>query len=405
MTPDFTTLDTWVLAGQSNMQGGGLLTDALPPDERVWSFTSAGVWAVASEPLHRLWESYTPINQALMRHQCNMFPLWRNESLLRLSDAELAVICARDNPRGAGLGLAFGRTLAEALGRPIGLIPASHGGTTLRQWSQHRKAEGGRSLYGAMLDRIQRAGGRLRGVLWYQGESDVGDPDVATYGDRLAAWIEALRADTGQPDLPVLVVQLGRLAGPASGAAARGRGAMRLREAFGRLPERVPHTACASAIDLELMDSAHIGAAGLVRLGERLATLALRLLDRPGELPGPRVTGVQAVAGSFLESRLGLGRLRVTCAGVTGGWQPAHNVAGFEICTADYQPHPDYYVINADVDPDDPSCFQLLTNAPVPTDGSVLAGYGVGAAPYCNAVDGADLPLCTFLPVVPAPAV
>ena len=39
-------LDTWVLAGQSNMQGRAWLRGALQPDRRVWSFTSAGAWEI-----------------------------------------------------------------------------------------------------------------------------------------------------------------------------------------------------------------------------------------------------------------------------------------------------------------------------------------------------------------------
>ena len=66
MPPDFSTLDTWILAGQSNMQGIGLLDTALPPDDRVWAFTMAGNWEVATEPLHPLWKSYTPVHAELM---------------------------------------------------------------------------------------------------------------------------------------------------------------------------------------------------------------------------------------------------------------------------------------------------------------------------------------------------
>ncbi len=34
-------LDVWVMAGQSNMDGNGLLNGSLKPDERVLNFTSA----------------------------------------------------------------------------------------------------------------------------------------------------------------------------------------------------------------------------------------------------------------------------------------------------------------------------------------------------------------------------
>ena len=60
-------IDAWILAGQSNMEGIGELAEALVPSERVWSFTSAGRWEIAAEPLHRFWESFTPIHQLLVR--------------------------------------------------------------------------------------------------------------------------------------------------------------------------------------------------------------------------------------------------------------------------------------------------------------------------------------------------
>ena len=59
--------DVWVLAGQSNMQGCGWLEGVLQPDPRVWTFTSAGEWQIAAEPLHRLWESFTHVHQDFMR--------------------------------------------------------------------------------------------------------------------------------------------------------------------------------------------------------------------------------------------------------------------------------------------------------------------------------------------------
>ena len=34
------------------------------------------------------------------------------------------------------------------------------------------EGQGGDSLYGGMLRRFELAGGRVKGVLWYQGESD-----------------------------------------------------------------------------------------------------------------------------------------------------------------------------------------------------------------------------------------
>src|SRR3954447_4942901 len=46
--------DLWVLAGQSNMEGVGDLTDVQPSDPKVHSFDLTDNWLIAKEPLHTL---------------------------------------------------------------------------------------------------------------------------------------------------------------------------------------------------------------------------------------------------------------------------------------------------------------------------------------------------------------
>ena len=98
-------LKVWVLAGQSNMEGCGLLQGVAEPNAGVWSFNSGGAWELASEPLHRLWESYTPVHQDLMREGG---PDWTAGK----TDEELAQDATTGRTHGAGLGLAFGTALA-----------------------------------------------------------------------------------------------------------------------------------------------------------------------------------------------------------------------------------------------------------------------------------------------------
>ena len=55
------------------------------------------------------------------------------------------------------------------------------------------------------------------------------------------------------------------------------------------IPERLPHTAVVSAIDLDLDDLGHVGTPGLKRLGRRLALIALRnLYGQKGGRPKPQ---------------------------------------------------------------------------------------------------------------------
>jgi sialate O-acetylesterase len=383
MRPDPASLDCWVLAGQSNMEGVGRQADSLPPDESVWSFSSAGAWERAQDPLHRLWESYTPVHLDISREGCAP-EQWPGDEKVRADWAQNRA------GNGAGLGVAFGQALAAATGRPVGLIPAAHGGTSLEQWSQTKKDQGGHSLYGAMLDRIRKSGGRLRGLLWYQGESDATPEAAPTYLDRMAAWITAVRADTGIADLPVLLVQIGNLVQPEPTMFGAEPWDM-VREALRRLPEVVPHCTVTSAVDLGLTDCIHINTPGLHRLGRRLARQALALTE--GNLPtGPRVERVER-AGAWSN---GLPLVRVACSGVTGAWQPEQHLGGFAVYTPDHQPHPSVLVLNAERDPDDPTAIRVLLSAAI--DDQTRLGYGLGLNPYCNAVDEADLPLPAFWP-------
>jgi sialate O-acetylesterase len=380
----------WVLAGQSNMQGCGWLAGALQPDQRVWSFNSAGKWQTAEEPLHRLWESFTPVHQDFMRP-------WLLEADKELTDAELARREDETRVGGAGLGIAFGRAMADATGRPIGLLPAAHGGTSLDQWSPKLKHLGGRSLYGAMLQRIERSGalasGRLRGILWYQGESDATTVDLArAYAERFDAWVAAVRADTGIADLPVIAVQIGRVIEPPDRSGVW-PGWDLVREALADLPHRVAHTAVTSSIDLPLVDLIHVDTPGLIRLGGRLARLALRLTQQPDLEPGPRVEHI-AWAKTPAGAR---NAIRVRFGGLTGGWAARDNIRGFDARAPEPAYRAPLFVVNAWVDDAQGGGTDVIVLLNRPEDG-VRLGYGLGVNPACDLVDEADMPLCAFLP-------
>ena len=371
--------DIWVLAGQSNMEGVGALRHALPPDERVWAFTSAGAWEVAREPLHWFWESYTPVHRELRR--ATLTP-----PDLALSDEQLASRERATRTHGAGLGLAFGKAMADGSGHPIGLIPAAHGGTSLAQWNPAFKRQGTHSLYGAMLDRIAKAGGSLRGILWYQGEAEGWNPDeAATYRTRFIDWVEAVRRDTGHTNLPVLTVQIGNTTLPPNEEAWN-----QIRLAQYEIPLLTPNVTVTSAVDLGLVDPIHLHAESLKRLGRRLARQALALADgRLDVAAGPRVVSAEMIPGER-----GFGLVRLVCSGVTGGWQPADHLGGFSIHDAAGHPIPGNALFRVCRDPEDPGAIRLWTNQPL-REGDCVA-YGMGLNPACTVVDEADMPLCAF---------
>ena len=147
--------DLWVLAGQSNMEGVGDLIDVTPPNPRVMLLGMDGHWGMAEEPLHWLVDSPDPV------HSGNP-----------ADSATRSAHVHKNRPKGAGLGLPFAVAHGRITGVPVGLVACAHGGTSMEQWNPSKKEQGGHSLYGSMLRQVKAAGGKVKGVLWYQGESD-----------------------------------------------------------------------------------------------------------------------------------------------------------------------------------------------------------------------------------------
>ena len=353
--------DLWVLAGQSNMEGVGGLVDVETPSPFVRSFQSRERWAVAEEPLHWLEESPRPVHHRLRG---------------------LAPLSGEPGPRdparstGAGLGLTFAKARHARTGVPIGLIPSAHGGTSMQQWDPALRALGGESLYGATCERVRAVGGRVAGILWYQGESDANPADAARYKDRLTDLVGAFRADLGQPDLPFYYVQIGRYIADPLPAAVEGWNG--IREAQRTWSGTLPHTAVVSAIDLELDDSIHIGTRGLRRLGGRLAGAA------DGH-PGPDLASARIEADGW--------RVRATLRDPRGGLRSLGRPSGFTVRDARGELLRVIHKITLDGD----AAILHLTADVLPPRTSLW--YGWGLDPYCNVTDEADAALLAFGPI------
>ena len=352
--------DLWILAGQSNMEGSADLVEVETPHSLVHSFQSREEWATAEEPLHWLGESPRVVHHAI-------WGLTKPET-----------IPPRDPQRtkGAGLGLTFAKELVEKAGVPIGLIPAAHGGTSMQQWDPALRDRGGESLYGATVERFRAIGGKVAGILWYQGESDANSSDAAQYQQRMTALIQAFRDDFGQPDLPFYLVQLGGWVNdPALDLIT---GWNRVRETQRTLPETLPNVATVSAIDLGLDDGIHIDTVGLKTLGKRLAAVAL------GQ-PAPALKSAAWEADN--------GWLRVSFENVSGGLQAPGRPIGFSLRAADGRELPLIYKIALDG-----SDALLKITDPAGLPGANL-WYGWGLAPYVNITDATGAAMPAFGPV------
>jgi len=220
----------------------------------------------------------------------------------------------------------------------------------------------------------------LKGVAWYQGESDTGS---AGYADRLLAMMAGWRRQFGQPDLPFAIVQLAGFGTPATTPGESGWAD--LREAQRQVALRDGHAALASAIDLG--DPLDIHPGEKREVGRRLAR-AMRVLAYRDTAPasGPQAATVAPAAN---------GGATVTFTGVTGALHTRSGATaiGFEMCGQAAN-----------------SCRYAAATAAGSTvtlagDGRPVARvrYLWADAPTANLFDEAPLPAGPFeLPVVPA---
>jgi hypothetical protein len=252
--------DVWVIAGQSNSAGYGRGAYYDPAELGVHLFRNSGWWALATHPM--------------------------NDS----SDTLHAVNRESANPAHSPY-LHFGRVLKQALGHPIGLVQTALGGSPLSRWNptEHGNAADA-DLYSNMLACVQQAGGGVKGVLWYQGESDANDEMAGTYQARFIAAVQAWRAALGQPSLPVITVQLNRVYSSIGDAERSARGWSVVREAQRQTPHALGNVAVVPALDLPLSDLIHTSPAGNMLLGERMARAALgAAYGRAGSYLAPEV--------------------------------------------------------------------------------------------------------------------
>jgi sialate O-acetylesterase len=101
----------------------------------------------------------------------------------------------------SAVGYWMGLDLSEKFNVPIGLIQATHDGTSIDHWEHTDGGTG--DDYDAMVKAIQPLA--IKGVAWYQGESNGGD---SAYQTELTDMINEWRADWGISPLPFGIIQL-----------------------------------------------------------------------------------------------------------------------------------------------------------------------------------------------------
>lgn len=337
--------DLWVLAGQSNMVGRARIEEPYARDPRVRLFTLQGDWKLAAHPLHE-----EPLPPGVTRP-------------------------------GHGPGLEFARALVAANNVPIGLIACAKGGTSMDQWSPDAGGTGRNALYANLLAQVKLAGGRVTGVLWYQGENDSGPEPSAVYQRKFLALVSRLRADLGRPDLPFLYAQLGRLANEVQKFYSEWNV---IREAQRTAEALIPHSRLVATVDLDNGDYIHLGRESQDRLGRRFAQAA----QGRG---GPRFVAARWTSPT---------ELRVRLAGVNGELRaPGGRLFGFEATTGGGQRRLLFFRTTYDAATSEIVLHANRDSSNRATPEELDLWYGRGHDPICNLTDALDLALPAFGPV------
>jgi sialate O-acetylesterase len=200
--------EVWLCSGQSNMEMAvGTFTAGAQPESASDPALAEEI-KTAAYPTLRLF-------RVEKKHQppdvvSDGWTECRGEALARFSAASFF----------------FGRELHQTLGVPVGLIESNWGGSRIEEWISdaayaplekilgtdvpptfERDAKLVSRDYDDMLEPLVPFA--LRGVLWYQGESQIiAYHDGLRYADKMNTLVTSWRAVWSQPDLPFYSVQL-----------------------------------------------------------------------------------------------------------------------------------------------------------------------------------------------------
>ena len=367
--------DIWILAGQSNMQGVAKPKENYPKSKFVNMLSLVEKWEPATIPLHRMKNTELPVFVDLYRKY--------------ITDEEaksILEITKINNYWGVCSGRFFADELYKKTSVPIGLIPCAWGGTTLQQWNPEQYYKGKPSLYGIMLQKVKEAGGRVHGMLWYQGESDalVADEKIpATYKDRFKKFVSAVHKDIGE--IPVITVQLGRTLEASPEIA---RYWQMIQENQRLVAEESDDVFMVPAFDYDLNDPIHISYQAQKKLAHRLARIALPLVN--SGLPSDK--GIRLKSVKYKKPNI----IAVTYEGVKGKLQSKGRPYGFELRINNGKT-PVEKIYRIEFSKDDPQTILLYSLYDFPKNSQLV--YGPGANSYVNIVDSDNMSIPVFGPL------
>ena len=194
--------DLWLLGGQSNMEGAGVVTEQdeyykTHTDEKVRAFYMEDEWRPAVPLLHRIWKS---------KDKCivDVWKGYRENSLWKEYDLKNPDY-PYENYHGVGPGFSFALEMYKITGVPQGVIPCGIGGSSLVGWSPDADKE---NYYSAMIRRLKECGGNARGLYWDQGESECTSDGVEDYHSKMKVLVSAVRRENYNENLAIVFNQI-----------------------------------------------------------------------------------------------------------------------------------------------------------------------------------------------------
>ncbi len=245
-------------------------------------------------------------------------------------------------------GYFFARLVNKALGIPVGLIEANKGGSRVEswltkenlqkytndptdsleivkrwpQWDYHRSLLWGNGTFNPILNYT------VKGILFYQGCSNVGDPGNQ-YSERLKLLVNQWRQQFGLGEIPFYFVQIA----PYHYDNVDGDWGARLREQQYRASQIIPNSGLVCTNDCVYpYESTQIHPTQKQKVGERLAFLALN------EQYGKK--NIIAKSPSYKEMKIKNDTILLHFIDEFGGLSRFEDIQGFEVAGADRVFHP-----------------------------------------------------------------
>ena len=312
--------EVWIASGQSNMFW------------RLVETRDKAALQAPENPAFRFYHSEPKVEtprRAYTDEQCDILKSGK------LYQGSWSVSSPESSRRMSAVGWYFGRKLQQELGVPVGIIHASLGGSEMLAWipksvvkKKYPQVLGDKWMHDKMIDpfwvrprALLNLGDRLniphpyrpgylyeagiapwakfpvKGVIWYQGESDAAIPNdelnrkVLT--DLITSWREAFH----NPELAFCMVQLPRIKDPAPVRALWAE----FREVQSRVSRELPQVYCANTIDLGTTNH-DVHPPRKLEVGERLAALAATQVYGLKDIPysGPTLSRAELADGQVV---------------------------------------------------------------------------------------------------------